>query len=335
MPTLFDVLHAHNLRDWGLDYQFNADCGRLISEALDEISRKSPANGLAFLPPGSYRIDTPIQAVSNVEVFGMGRSTLVKLGIDSNVDLVQGANLTGFQLRDLRLDGNRANNTSGNGSGVNLYKCTDTRLNNVDVVSCMADGVQITQGVRIKISSGQASDNGRHGVSVNDGEFCRFTDVESFDNGKEGSPGNGDGFNLDLMSHDNQFIGCDGFESSLAGVRQAYGFREVAGGGCYRNLWIGGACRGNLTASALVEPDSLFLSYLELLTGGLGFGTAAPNASAMIDLVSTTQGFGLPSMTTVRKANIASPRVGLAVYDSTLGKVCVWTGAAWETVTSS
>jgi hypothetical protein len=39
-------------------------------------------------------------------------------------------------------------------------------------------------------------------------------------------------------------------------------------------------------------------------------------------------------MTTTEKNAIASPATGLVVYDTTLNKLSVYTGATWETVTS-
>lgn len=41
------------------------------------------------------------------------------------------------------------------------------------------------------------------------------------------------------------------------------------------------------------------------------------------------------SRTTTQKNAIATPAAGMVIYDSTLGKLCVYTGAAWETVTSA
>lgn len=57
-------------------------------------------------------------------------------------------------------------------------------------------------------------------------------------------------------------------------------------------------------------------------------------AAGGISSTSTTQGFLPPRMTTTNKTAIASPAEGLVVYDTTLHKLSVWTGAAWETVTS-
>jgi hypothetical protein len=68
--------------------------------------------------------------------------------------------------------------------------------------------------------------------------------------------------------------------------------------------------------------------------GNVGIGTSTPNASSRLDITSTTQGFLPPRMTTTQKNAIATPATGLVVYDTTLNKLAVYTGAAWETVTS-
>lgn len=48
---------------------------------------------------------------------------------------------------------------------------------------------------------------------------------------------------------------------------------------------------------------------------------------------STTSG-NLPIVTTTEKGAL-SPREGTMVFDTTLNKACVYTGAAWETITSA
>ena len=57
-------------------------------------------------------------------------------------------------------------------------------------------------------------------------------------------------------------------------------------------------------------------------------------ASAILNAESTTKGFLPPRMTTAQKNLIATPAAGLMVYDTTLNKLCVYTGAGWETITS-
>jgi hypothetical protein len=63
--------------------------------------------------------------------------------------------------------------------------------------------------------------------------------------------------------------------------------------------------------------------------GRLGIGTNAPNASSILDLTSTTQGLGLPSMTTTQQNAIATPRTGLQIYNSTLLTPQFYNGSVW------
>jgi hypothetical protein len=68
--------------------------------------------------------------------------------------------------------------------------------------------------------------------------------------------------------------------------------------------------------------------------GNVGIGTTTPSASAILDVQSTTKGVRMPNMTTTQKNAIASPAAGLMVFDTTLSKLCVYSGIAWETITS-
>ena len=69
--------------------------------------------------------------------------------------------------------------------------------------------------------------------------------------------------------------------------------------------------------------------------GQVVIGTmTTPSASAKVAVVSTTAGFLPPVMTTTQKNAITSPTAGLIVFDSTLAKLCVYSGSAWQTITS-
>ena len=69
-------------------------------------------------------------------------------------------------------------------------------------------------------------------------------------------------------------------------------------------------------------------------SGNVGIGTNSPSASAILDAQSTTKGVRFPNMTTTEKNAIATPAAGLVVFDTTLAKLCVYSGAAWQTITS-
>ena len=46
-----------------------------------------------------------------------------------------------------------------------------------------------------------------------------------------------------------------------------------------------------------------------------------------------TNGAGVPVVTTVQKLAL-TVSAGYIVFDSTLGKLCVYSGSAWQTITS-
>jgi hypothetical protein len=71
--------------------------------------------------------------------------------------------------------------------------------------------------------------------------------------------------------------------------------------------------------------------YLSWFGEGLHVGgtDGTYDASALLDMYSTTQGLGLPSMTTAQKNAISSPRAGLLVFDDDLNQISYYTGAAW------
>jgi len=70
--------------------------------------------------------------------------------------------------------------------------------------------------------------------------------------------------------------------------------------------------------------------------GGLvGIGATTNNASAKLQVDSTTQGLLPPRMTTTQRDAIASPAAGLVIYNTTTNKLNVRAASAWEAVTSA
>lgn len=63
--------------------------------------------------------------------------------------------------------------------------------------------------------------------------------------------------------------------------------------------------------------------------------SSAPVASAVLESVSTTQGWLPPRMTTTQRDAISSPAEGLIVYNTTTHKLNVRAAAAWEAITSA
>jgi len=67
-------------------------------------------------------------------------------------------------------------------------------------------------------------------------------------------------------------------------------------------------------------------------SGNVGIGITSPTAK--LDVQSTTAGVRFPNMTTTQKNAISSPSAGTVIFDTTLAKLCVYSGSAWQTITS-
>jgi hypothetical protein len=89
--------------------------------------------------------------------------------------------------------------------------------------------------------------------------------------------------------------------------------------------------RGNLsTTKTAVFEDSGGSDILVVQDNGVvGIGVTSPDASAKLEISSTTQGVLFPRMTTTQRGNIASPADGLVIYNTTDNKLQVRAGGAW------
>ena len=94
---------------------------------------------------------------------------------------------------------------------------------------------------------------------------------------------------------------------------------------------------GNTGATGTAGASPLTLNGADAVftTGSLGLGISPPDASALLDLTSTTKGFLPPRMTAANRSAIVSPVAGLVVYqtDGTAG-LYQFNGATWYQVGS-
>jgi hypothetical protein len=97
---------------------------------------------------------------------------------------------------------------------------------------------------------------------------------------------------------------------------------------------VGGSATAVAGSYYVYDATAAAVRMLIDSSGNVGIGTSSPNASAILDAQSTTKGVRFPNMTTTQKNAISSPAAGLVVFDTTLAKLCVYSGSAWQTVTS-
>jgi hypothetical protein len=124
----------------------------------------------------------------------------------------------------------------------------------------------------------------------------------------------------------NAFIYDGGITTNRYGIGISTNGTQIFTGSLNPNILFGvGYDSSNLTKST----STMWMSATSLM-----LGTDTEVITSILTLASTTKGFLPPRMTTAQKNAIATPATGLVVYDTTLNKLALYTGAAWETVTS-
>ena len=66
-----------------------------------------------------------------------------------------------------------------------------------------------------------------------------------------------------------------------------------------------------------------------------GIGTTTPNASAQLEVSSTTKGFLPPRMTTEQRDNIVNPATGLIIYNTTTNILGYKIASGWVSLISN
>lgn len=89
------------------------------------------------------------------------------------------------------------------------------------------------------------------------------------------------------------------------------------------NFWLN-------QSSDLAKPGGQGVTMVGQITSDL----TDTDPSAQLQVWSTTKGFSPPNMTTTQRLAIATTALMLLVCDTTLKKLALWTGTAWEIVTS-
>jgi hypothetical protein len=99
-----------------------------------------------------------------------------------------------------------------------------------------------------------------------------------------------------------------------------------------------------------MKKTKIFILTLITLMSGIanaqvGLGTAEPDASALLDLSSTTKGVLLPRMTTLQQTALVNPAIGLIVFNTTNNQIetnkgdalggALWTSTTTTGVTAS
>jgi hypothetical protein len=125
--------------------------------------------------------------------------------------------------------------------------------------------------------------------------------------------------------------------AGTGGIQLSGGYGDAGRVAAWQVKAVGGGATGSFVNDLLFTTQNSFSgSETERMridaSGNVGIGATAA-ATALLDVQSTTKGVRFPNMTTTQK-NAITPSAGTVIFDTTLAKLCVYSGAAWQTVTS-
>ncbi len=160
--------------------------------AINSALTALPAGGgVVYLMEGTYIVDGSISIPNNVTLTGSGSATLIKvkdsknaaISVVTNTDTSTGTRVV---VSNLRVDGNKAIQSSGSqtgidfsgvGSGSGASAVDGARVTGVWVENMYASGISISGGAGSEISNsvirGNAGNNSSSGVAINS-PYSRF-----------------------------------------------------------------------------------------------------------------------------------------------------------------
>lgn len=83
-----------------------------------------------------------------------------------------------------------------------------------------------------------------------------------------------------------------------------------------------------------IAPVVYSKQYADMLNNILRLYFNTIDNYAQAQTQSTLNGVVVPNFTTVQKIAIVAPVAGQTIFDTTLAKLCVYSGTAWQTVNS-
>jgi hypothetical protein len=125
-------------------------------------------------------------------------------------------------------------------------------------------------------------------------------------------------------------LGSNAASGSGLGIRTDNGGGGISGG-INTNFNNGATWIDDTNTRAIQIPYNGGVLFANTTRYPITIGAATKAvASAQLEMVSTTQGFLPPRMTTAQKNAIASPAAGLVLYDSTTNKLQCYNGSTWN-----
>ncbi len=154
------------------------------------ITALPAAGGTIYLMEGTYVVDGSINIPSNVTFTGAGAGTIIKVKNATNAALVvlNSSATTGVTIRDLTLEGNKANNSSGVQYGMDTTVSGSAGLviDSIVAKNFRQDGILVRSSNDVMIKNSTFSGNTVSGIFVQNTQYSTVSNNIAISNGSYG-----------------------------------------------------------------------------------------------------------------------------------------------------
>jgi hypothetical protein len=296
---------------------------------------------------------TNIKTLNSVSLLGAGN--IVLAATPSGVSgAIQFSNGSAFASDATNFFWDDTNNRLGIGTNAPLYGTqlqSDTSGANTLIWSRAAGSLN-TSGIIFSVADNTVSGNQYHKGGIffkGDGAGAgRGSLILVSNTANDASVASSSNVGIALLSSGNNSIGTLSDLSARVGIKGSGSTSATtsllvqnSAGTAILTVKDGGSDKQVVMNSLLVGNFDIAGSIIQIGTGnnpifrssnGIAFNSdySSANASAQLDVSSTTKGFLPPRMTTTQKNAIATPAAGLTVYDSTTNKLQCYNGSTWN-----
>jgi parallel beta-helix repeat protein len=109
-----------------------------IQQALDNLPS---GGGSVYLREGTYNIGAPINLDNNAALIGSGTGTLLYLANNVNANVLQATNCENLLVANMKIWGNRLNNTNSN--GIYFDSVTSSKIEGTWIKNCFNYGISL------------------------------------------------------------------------------------------------------------------------------------------------------------------------------------------------
>ena len=287
-----------DVREFGTKGDGRTDDAPALQRAIDEAAK---SHRDVFIPRGTFVVGATLRLPSHTHIRGSGLTSVLRLRDGANIDMIQNANPAegneGIIIEQLKLDGNKSNQTLGDVRAINHFvirtmRASRCRFQDLTIVGAAGDGIANWGGEHNLYLRITATGAHRYGIQLQGAKG--FGAVQH--NTVEACATHDCGWDGITLGHgmDNRIMRCVSYRNGHAGIAgdRASGVR-VSSCLAYENVFYGIA----VADAALRNPPHDWIiesnRVLRNRQGGIGVLNGAHDVSAVGNSVVANEGDGI------------------------------------------